>query len=233
MRDRDSWSIINPKHLKDIDLTSKCELCGIDIKDQLYKDYLRSCIYNISFNNIADFGLFHRTIQLIKKVIGRKAVVIFLNSKSLAFLETFFCPPIEKDCSIYFPIDRITDIITSGLVQQNDKLTLPSIHYKNQIEQFTLDRFTQASAFILPTDPSDNAVSSYLTLHPKYKTINFEALPTSLWQPNMNYPKLSSFIEKSGSAMYLSNLLFQQKQGIRANLENFVLRKSMFSCQYS
>ncbi|KKL72764.1 hypothetical protein LCGC14_2081650, partial [marine sediment metagenome] len=91
----------------------------------------------------------------------------------------------------------------------------------NLIEQFTLDRFTQASAFILPTDPSDNIVSGFLDLHPKYKTINFEALPTRLWQPNMNYPKLNSFIEKSGAAMYLSNLLFQQKQGIQADFENW------------
>ncbi len=121
-----SWSIISPKDLKAFGLASnkisiKCELCGIDIKDQVYEDHLRSCIYNIGFN-IGNVGLYHRTIQLIKKHIGSNVAASYLNSFSPGYLNDFFWPHIEKGGPIFFPIDGITDIITSGLVQQkNDK----------------------------------------------------------------------------------------------------------------
>lgn len=106
-------------------------------------------------------------------------------------------------------LDVLKDVgIKMPVKYGRNSLDIPNVRSSlDLISRFYIDYYTQSFEFTLPVNPSDKGISKFVSLHQKYKSISFDALPMKLWLPMWTYPKLDNAHEKSQSATFLSSQL--------------------------
>lgn len=117
------------KQPNDIKSLVKCRICSSKIPKMDFEDHLRDCIHSIEYSyDPSSFYAFHDILNLIKKHLGEKEVIKYINSFRTVDLEGLFSPIDYKKTPISFPIYNILDSIINGLKSKDPDFSDVTLH---------------------------------------------------------------------------------------------------------